>query len=37
MTGTKDYTWDQGADGEISFIYKTGTTPQNVAPVDLTG
>lgn len=37
MAGTKDYTWDQGADGEVSFIYKTGTTTATVTPVNLTG
>ncbi len=36
MAGTKKYRWDQGADGEIDFVYKLGSSAEDAIPVDLT-
>lgn len=33
---TRGYTWEQGADLEMSFIYRTGPSAGAMTPVDLT-
>jgi hypothetical protein len=33
---TRTYTWEQGTDLEMKFIYRTGENAESMAPVDLT-
>lgn len=37
MAGTYDFTWDQGDDLNILFIYNVGADVGSAVPVDLTG
>ena len=35
-TPTRDFTWVQGADLTLNFVYKEGDDPETATPVDLT-